>query len=420
MDHARTIRLTARAEASLRCAWCHSTLAERDPAVACPRCRTRFHATCAGDRCPTLGCGTRPARELDPIAGCVDLFAWCAAVFLPGACLLLFELSGGGAPTWRSDAFWSWLLQLLAPEALRWSYPLALGSMVAYMAVPRQPSRWREVGLLGGAALGLTFAGLTLLPLLQAGRHPGRELLLPIAAIPLLAVWAYLRAWARARRLRWRAGQEEEWIPHDVWAVLFGASAIQAARTMNELWLALPDQPPSPGCWLATAAAASGHPRLTGAVPVRFRDGQVRPMTRQLRTFKAFELALRALAPGLHRPLRALYDRAGPPLAARLGPRSATATWLLLLPAQLAARLALALLFRGAARGIERTYGARGASSTRALPGAESSTRNGSSVPSCAWKVPSTTRSSPGGEPPSIVTSSRWRRSPPSQRWSCS
>jgi hypothetical protein len=89
---------------------------------------------------------------------------------------------------------------------------------------------------------------------------------------------------------------------------------------------------------------------------VRFGDGQVVLVSRQLRVFKLGELVLLLVTPRLHRALRLVYDRAGPWLARRLSRRGATLTWLALFPAQLAVELGLRALLRGADALIERTY----------------------------------------------------------------
>jgi hypothetical protein len=127
-------------------------------------------------------------------------------------------------------------------------------------------------------------------------------------------------------------------------------------RTALDLHAALPMY--HHDCFVASAAARADA-RLTGAEPVRGPDGVLRPVTRQLRTLKAFELLLVAASPRAHSALRAVYDRIGPPVARRLGRRSAALAWIALLPAQAIARLALGLALRDADALIGRTYPAR-------------------------------------------------------------
>ncbi|MGE0706589.1 MAG: hypothetical protein AB7N76_05760 [Planctomycetota bacterium] len=45
-----------------RCPMCHDALRPGEPLLACGDCRAVFHAECAWDGCPTLGCGARRAR----------------------------------------------------------------------------------------------------------------------------------------------------------------------------------------------------------------------------------------------------------------------------------------------------------------------------------------------------------------------
>ena len=98
--------------------------------------------------------------------------------------------------------------------------------------------------------------------------------------------------------------------------------------------------PPSEGdCFVATAASR-GHRALMG-------EG-AGTLTRQLRTFKAGELALEAARPGWHRALRRVYDRCGPMAARRLtGPWRADLAYLLLAPAAALVRLVLAVALPG-------------------------------------------------------------------------
>ena len=98
--------------------------------------------------------------------------------------------------------------------------------------------------------------------------------------------------------------------------------------------------PPSEGdCFVATAASR-GHRQVVGS-----RSGS---LTRQLATFKAGELTLRAMQPAWHRALRRVYDRCGPVAARRLtGPWRADLAHVLLAPAAALVRLALAVALPG-------------------------------------------------------------------------
>ena len=106
--------------------------------------------------------------------------------------------------------------------------------------------------------------------------------------------------------------------------------------------------PPSEGdCFVATAASR-GHRALMG-------EG-AGTLTRQLRAFKAGELALEAARPAWHRALRRVYDRCGPAVARRLtGPWRADLAYLLLAPAAALVRLALAVALPGWDEGRRRS-----------------------------------------------------------------
>ena len=123
-------------------------------------------------------------------------------------------------------------------------------------------------------------------------------------------------------------------------ATLVGwAAAVRSAVTEV---LLLP--PPPPGnCYVATAAAR-GHRWL-----VRGRDvpceGGLRRTTPQLVTLKRGELVLAALTPRLHRAIRRVYDRVGPPIARRITtPWRADLAYLTLAPAACLTGLVLAVL----------------------------------------------------------------------------
>ncbi len=82
---------------------------------------------------------------------------------------------------------------------------------------------------------------------------------------------------------------------------------------MYELYAALPTQPPG-NCYIATAAAR-GHPRFVQSWTVRCADGKSMQVNAQLQRLKCAELALMAVSPGLHKPLRRIYDVVGKYLA---------------------------------------------------------------------------------------------------------
>lgn len=375
-DEARSLHLEKR-DGAARCAYCHDPLTDH-AGVTCAGCGTRLHDDCVVEaRCPTLGCqrtfdapaaaytreerGGAPGREHP--SRLRRGMALIAGVLLPVACFVLNEGDSGRQglgllPEWKYDRFWSWLGQFPAADVQRPFYPLLVWSIAAYLAAwagARGP--WVRVGLRGGVVLAALFSAMYL--------H-----LLPAAAVgviffgvgllgfgPYLALIAYARAaWVDARRQPSKTGTPEpeaSYLPWAIWSVLGVTATALVIQRMNERWAALPTEDPT--CFVATAAAR-GHARVVGAAPVRLAHGRVLLVTRQLRALKAFELALAHLLPRAHRALRCLYDRVGPPVAARLGPTTATLAWVALLPAQAVAELTLRALFRDADRLISRTY----------------------------------------------------------------
>lgn len=118
------------------------------------------------------------------------------------------------------------------------------------------------------------------------------------------------------------------------WPVAVGQAQI--------VYSSLPTQPP--GCYVCSASA-HGHRWLTRATPVRFADGRVLLVTRQMQTLKAAELRLAHRFPTLHRALRSAYDAIGPRIAGRIrSPWLADASYLLFVPVAVIARWLLAIL----------------------------------------------------------------------------
>ncbi|MEM9588668.1 MAG: DUF6688 family protein, partial [Planctomycetota bacterium] len=113
----------------------------------------------------------------------------------------------------------------------------------------------------------------------------------------------------------------------------------------------LPKTPPS-NCYVATAAT-QGHPRLVGSC----QNCSGFPANDQLRTLKAFELAIRAVSPACHRVLRSWYDRVGPPVARRItNPWLADLCYVSLKPAEWIAAAMLRLALGRRTRFIRSLY----------------------------------------------------------------
>jgi len=224
----------------------------------------------------------------------------------------------------------------------------------------RKPRSWklgvRGWSIIGGVAgflllayLGLIFIDRDLIAL------PGVLLLFALIGSPWLFAVAYGFALTRCLRSGGVARADRGAVL-GLGATLAGYGAAWAAAWALALreYQKLPTQPP--GCYIATAAGR-GHRRLTGATPIQLPDGSTLPLTRQLQTLKAGELAIRTASPALHRALRRGYDTLGPRLASRLtSPWRADAAYLTLLPIAWLTRGVLRLLAPGATRQIDRLY----------------------------------------------------------------
>jgi hypothetical protein len=99
------------------------------------------------------------------------------------------------------------------------------------------------------------------------------------------------------------------------WAAAYVAALRFDILKMYELYAALPPTPPD--CYIATAAAR-GHPRCVRSWAVERADGKAMQVNGQLQRLKCAELALKAASPRLYKLLRKIYDVAGKWLARRI------------------------------------------------------------------------------------------------------
>ena len=121
------------------------------------------------------------------------------------------------------------------------------------------------------------------------------------------------------------AGSLPFWVTSIVWA--------------RRIYQSLPDKEPG-GCFIVTAAGR-GHPRLVGPFVEIERHGRRRPANRQLLTFWRLETRWQSCAPRSHQCFRRLYNRVGPPVAARIrSPWMADFVYLALKPVEALAALA--------------------------------------------------------------------------------
>jgi hypothetical protein len=198
--------------------------------------------------------------------------------------------------------------------------------------------------------------GETSLPTIDDVLNIPRESLLLLliflygSTAPGLSFLAYLKLSVHARRSAPAADlslKQSRTYALIGWAVAYAAAMALAVRRIIPLYDALPEHP---DCYVSTAAA-SGHRWLVRSHPVRDVDGRIILVNDQMRRLKCAELTLLAVAPGLHRWCRRIYDTVGPPLAGRITcSLLADLAYLSLKPAEWAARIGLLLVPRDVTR----------------------------------------------------------------------
>jgi hypothetical protein len=126
-----------------------------------------------------------------------------------------------------------------------------------------------------------------------------------------------------------------------LWIAAYAASLRYDILKMYELYAALPPTPPD--CYIATAAA-KGHSYFVRSQTVHLRNGGLMQVNSQLQHFKSVEIALMAISPKLHHLIRKIYDLLGKKLAAHIQkPLLADVAFLLLLPIEWVSFLLLKL-----------------------------------------------------------------------------
>lgn len=126
------------------------------------------------------------------------------------------------------------------------------------------------------------------------------------------------------------------------WVAAYAAAWRYDILKMYEMYAELPLAPPS--CYIATAAA-QGHPHFVGSKTVQLAGGTSMQVNHQLQIFKCAELALMAVAPQVHTPLRKIYDALGKPLARQIhNPFLADVAYLSLKPFEWIAKSILRLI----------------------------------------------------------------------------
>lgn len=225
----------------------------------------------------------------------------------------------------------------------------ALGASLAVFALPFAKEHLGDRGVVPIRAAALGSLGVTGLAAMVRGEEIQMLLLWPVyaafAGSPAMLALCCATVLRRIGREHGRALRDGSLGPSATAATAFPVWVLLSVRRGLADYAALP---PSEGdCFVATAASR-GHRELVGE-----RSGS---LTRQLATFKAGELALRAMRPAWHRALRRVYDRSGP-AAARLltGPWRADIAHVLLSPAAALVRLVLAVALPGWDEGRRRS-----------------------------------------------------------------
>lgn len=231
--------------------------------------------------------------------------------------------------------------QLVVFASEGWWGFAALGASLAVFALPFVEEHLGDRGAVPIRALALGSLGVTGIAAMVRGEEIQMLLLWPVyaafAGSPAMLALCCATVLRRIGREHGRALRGGGLGPSVTAATAFPLWVLLSVHRGLADYAALP---PSEGdCFVATAASR-GHSELVGE-----RSGS---LTRQLATFKAGELALRAMRPAWHRALRRVYDRHGPAAARRLtGPWRADLAHVLLAPAAALVRLVLAVALPG-------------------------------------------------------------------------
>jgi len=182
-----------------------------------------------------------------------------------------------------------------------------------------------------------------------------------IIGLSLSPCWflaANLAMTVRIARLRATRFQFRLWhlLAVTSWLGAYLAAWRFAVYSALEAYAALPVEPPSAGCYVATAAAC-GHSSLVGSRERRTASGKTFRTSEQLAWLKCGEIVLQTTAPQVHAALRRIYNRVGPPLAHRLHNRwQADAAYLALKPVEWTVRVSLSIAAPEARRLVRELY----------------------------------------------------------------
>jgi hypothetical protein len=263
--------------------------------------------------------------------------------------LFVFWFSAVLAPEWKGDCEFGWM-DCLHTGKLALT-PIVIWATAALYAVEVYEveycgQKWIVLGLFLGA---IVAAGCLLFGLVSCCAYnwhchvhqfpnswPVHRAWVPLLVPFYVALWYGIRAVRFMKISDLELGQYLTAICGSVplWFV-----AVIWSRRIHEN---LPSDPPR-HCFVVTAASC-GHRRFVGPfveVPYRGRSLQA---NRQLLTMWQFESLWRSRLPRSHALFRRVYNRLGPPIARRLvSPWLADATYMLLKPVELLARVAIRL-----------------------------------------------------------------------------
>jgi hypothetical protein len=151
-----------------------------------------------------------------------------------------------------------------------------------------------------------------------------------------------------------------------IWTTAYTFSMYEAVAKGVALYKSLPSSPPS--CFVISAAA-NGHPCFVRATICRAADGTAFSVNHQLRYFKAFEIALAATSPRVHKGVRLIYNRAGPWMAALIRhPIAADLAYVAMKPAEWVIRCVFHICLPASSRVIETLWSEQHISRRRIAP----------------------------------------------------
>jgi hypothetical protein len=246
--------------------------------------------------------------------------------------LFTFVMSSLLLPDWKGDSAFGWLGCFHAGKIAL--LPLVLWACVAFyaLAVLKTPNRtqpWIVLGIVTGATIASLCTMIGALIHLGGGLGLGFFLFVPLYLSHWL-IWLSINLVREAR------------ISPCTYLINLAASSpfwLVTVYWTRDAYEKLPDQAPQ-NCFVVTAASR-GTPWLVGPMEEVERSGGIRQVNQQLVRFWRLEECWSARSPGSHHCFRAIYNRIGPRLAARIRhPQAADLAYLMLKPLEWLAAMA--------------------------------------------------------------------------------